>query len=261
MKYDALLALSPNVLRQLSDAFKAGRLTVPVSNNSLESYLPAPLRTDVAASIDALLNVGLTANTIAVSLELLAEAKKRSEAERGHVNLVWTGHEPQHATSLDTSVVVDTMFRNVRRSILISTYVINEGKNVFRRLAQSLDANELLACKICCHLPLEDRVDPNEAVRIFGKRFKDWHWPGKKTPALYCFPQRQDEQGKSLVLHAKFIVADEEDVFISSANFTGAAHERNIEAGVQLRSPSLAAQLIANFESLRKAELIIPVPL
>ena len=51
-------------------------------------------------------------------------------------------------------------------------------------------------------------------------------------------------------MHAKTVVVDRKVAFVTSANFTGAAQGRNIEAGVLLRQPSLAARLHGYFEGL-----------
>jgi phosphatidylserine/phosphatidylglycerophosphate/cardiolipin synthase-like enzyme len=43
-----------------------------------------------------------------------------------------------------------------------------------------------------------------------------------------------------------------EQVFVSSANFTEAGQERNIEVGLNIRSPWLAKQLIRHFKLLHE---------
>jgi phosphatidylserine/phosphatidylglycerophosphate/cardiolipin synthase-like enzyme len=58
------------------------------------------------------------------------------------------------------------------------------------------------------------------------------------------------EPGKSAALHAKCVVIDEFDLFVSSANFTEAAQQRNIEVGLRLRSPIVAGRIVRFFESL-----------
>jgi phosphatidylserine/phosphatidylglycerophosphate/cardiolipin synthase-like enzyme len=51
-------------------------------------------------------------------------------------------------------------------------------------------------------------------------------------------------------LHAKCIVVDNEQVFVSSANFTEAAQNRNIEVGLLVRSAVLSERLSRFFEAL-----------
>jgi phosphatidylserine/phosphatidylglycerophosphate/cardiolipin synthase-like enzyme len=58
------------------------------------------------------------------------------------------------------------------------------------------------------------------------------------------------EPGKAAALHAKCVVIDEFDLFVSSANFTEAAQQRNIEVGLRLRSTMVAGRIVRFFESL-----------
>lgn len=58
------------------------------------------------------------------------------------------------------------------------------------------------------------------------------------------------EWGPRACLHAKCVVVDGTTSLVISANFTEAAQERNIEAGVLLRSASFATSLTAQFDAL-----------
>ena len=58
------------------------------------------------------------------------------------------------------------------------------------------------------------------------------------------------------VLHAKAVVHDNEQVFITSANLTPKAFERNIEAGLLVRDRSLAS----HFQRLIDTGLVVPLP-
>ena len=55
------------------------------------------------------------------------------------------------------------------------------------------------------------------------------------------------------MLHAQCVVVDRRLRFLASANFTEAAQQRNIEAGVVIDDARLAARLVRQFE--RMAEL------
>ena len=52
------------------------------------------------------------------------------------------------------------------------------------------------------------------------------------------------------MLHAKAIVADDRAAFVTSANLTEAAFDRNIEVGVLTRDAALAAALARHFQVL-----------
>ena len=70
-------------------------------------------------------------------------------------------------------------------------------------------------------------------------------------PEIYFDPRSLATDGKpKAVLHAKCVVVDGKTSFVSSANFTEAAQERNIEVGVLVRSQVLAERLMGFFAAL-----------
>jgi phosphatidylserine/phosphatidylglycerophosphate/cardiolipin synthase-like enzyme len=56
------------------------------------------------------------------------------------------------------------------------------------------------------------------------------------------------------------VVADDEAVFITSANMTEAALDRNIEIGLLVRDRALAASVTLHFRTLIDRELLRPLP-
>ena len=66
--------------------------------------------------------------------------------------------------------------------------------------------------------------------------------------------------GPGAVLHAKAVVADDEAVFVTSANLTDAALDRNIELGIFLRDRALAASVTSHLRGLIDHELLKPLP-
>lgn len=60
-------------------------------------------------------------------------------------------------------------------------------------------------------------------------------WPSERRP--------RDEQGHAGLVHVKAAVADSRIAFLSSANLTEAALERNMELGILLRGGHLPAAI------------------
>jgi len=56
------------------------------------------------------------------------------------------------------------------------------------------------------------------------------------------------------VLHAKAVVVDNEALFITSANLTEAASERNIEIGILLRDRGMALTVVSYFQRMIDTE-------
>ena len=56
-------------------------------------------------------------------------------------------------------------------------------------------------------------------------------------------------------------MTDDEAVFITSANFTEAALDRNIEMGLLMRDAAMAATVISHFRGLIDRGLLRPLPI
>ena len=81
------------------------------------------------------------------------------------------------------------------------------------------------------------------------------------TTRVFYDPRALDPEGPGGVLHAKAVVADDEAVFVTSANLTQAAFERNIELGVLIRDRAFALTIASYFRALIERELLKPIPL
>jgi phosphatidylserine/phosphatidylglycerophosphate/cardiolipin synthase-like enzyme len=78
---------------------------------------------------------------------------------------------------------------------------------------------------------------------------------------VFYDPRALDPEGPTGVLHAKAVVTDEESVFVTSANLTEAALDRNIEIGLLVRDRVLASSLICHFRGLIDRGLLSPLPM
>jgi phosphatidylserine/phosphatidylglycerophosphate/cardiolipin synthase-like enzyme len=94
-----------------------------------------------------------------------------------------------------------------------------------------------------------DNTASDQLVRRFADRFWKTDWPGSSHPGVLYDPRALDSEGPGGVLHAKAVVADDEAVFVTSANLTEAALDRNIELGVLIRDRAFALTVCVIFEA------------
>lgn len=88
-------------------------------------------------------------------------------------------------------------------------------------------------------------VHPDIPTSLRSGRGEEGHVRGLLRAALRFIRPNNAES-----LHAKCVVVDEQRLFVSSANFTEAAQERNIEIGLVLDSAVLAIKVSGFFENL-----------
>ncbi len=148
------------------------------------------------------------------------------------------------------------LFREARESLLIASYALDTGskaREMFWTLAGRMDTEPDLRVRLFVNIHRKQRDDTPDAVllREFADTFQHGLWPGKRLPETFYDPRSLATEGKTRsCLHAKCIVIDDHRALITSANFTEAAHKRNIEAGTVITDSVLARALRAQFDTL-----------
>jgi len=96
---------------------------------------------------------------------------------------------------------------------------------------------------------------------ILAEEFRNHHWPWQPFPEVYYDPWALNNDAHTRAsLHAKIVVVDRSKLFLTSANFTEAAHQRNIEMGLLSRAAYLAEQVASYFEGLRQSGHLMRLP-
>ena len=221
----------------------------------------------VRAELKEMLADGMAPHHIARLLNLLAEEREAAQVIADRVELVWSGLDLETSTTRDTEVVVHQLFREAKLSVLVASYAVDKGKkaeSLFGHLAERMDNEPDLEVRFFLNVHRKSHKDetPESVVlREFADGFRNEIWPGERLPAVFHDPRSLALGGATRAcLHAKCIVIDEERAFITSANFTEAAQERNIEAGVLIADASLARALKAQFDTLVDREALRRVP-
>lgn len=260
---DALRQLSVPVLRGIVAALASRRLRLPFVPVHLRGLVPDGHEEDVADALNAVGLGGSEPERLALMLGLLADERARVQEMAESVELVWSGPESPETPSRDTAVVVRELFEDARRSVLVASYVLDGGEKaraIFAPLAVRLDAREALDVRLFVNIERRrGDVRPDaEIVAEYSRRFREDVWPGRVLPVVYHDPRALDPApGPRACLHAKCVVIDERVALVTSANFTEAAHLRNIEAGVLIREEAFARSLAGQFDALvRSGDLL-----
>ena len=258
--------LSKPTLITLANALAEQRLRPPYETVAVGRYVKDA---DTSRVTDALVEMAADNTTprhIAKTLRLLAFERGRTQQQADKVELVWSGLETLGASSRDTRFVVREMFGRAKRHILLSSYVVDEGKKartLFEPLAAAMEINPDLRVQFYLNVKrgYRDKRPDSVLLREFAERFRDKVWSGNRLPEVYHDPRSLVMGGRvKACLHAKCLVVDKYETLITSANYTEAAQDRNMEAGSLIRDAVLAGQLIFQFESLRERGLFKRAP-
>lgn len=252
--------IDDRTLSSLVAGLKSGRLSPPFTALQFGQYATPSAAAAIASAAERLADLGMTPGGIAAAFELVLEDRQARGDTGGAIDLVTSGPEAPGVANRDTAVVVREMFKHAAKSVLVVGYAVYQGQRVFEALAERMEQNPTLGVRLFLNVARGDRETTKKEVVLtrFSRRFKESQWPaGARLPMVYFDPRSvaDDEQIRSS-LHAKCVVVDEREVFVSSANFTEAGQERNIEVGLRISSQPIAGQLTEHFNRLVEHNLV-----
>lgn len=249
-----LLALPDHDLAALARTLAAGRVRPPFSSLGLKGVVSDEFTAGASADLQSLAAAGFSPNQIGLLIEsLLSDRRSRTPWDE-EIDLVTTGPEAPGVNNRDTAVVVRELFAHAEQTVLVVGYAVYQGQRVFRALAERMLERPSLDVRLFLDIKRGsgDTTAAEQLVKRFAREFRTNMWPvDRPFPAVYYDPRSLSmEKQQRTALHAKCVVVDRRLVFVSSANFTEAAQERNIEVGLLSRSPTLAERVAGHFESL-----------
>ena len=230
---DSLLALPSHLRKRLESALQAGLLTPP--------YLAAAVRAEIGnvAEVDEVVDALCELDATGVSgpgCAALLRGVDHAASRRPTPDFVWSGPEVPGLHARDTRRVYEELLGSAKRSAWVATYAFFDGPRAFEVLARRMDETPALQVTLLLNVQRKtgDTTSADHLVARFADRFWKEEWPGTARPRVFYDPRsvNPDDAG---VLHAKAIVIDDESVFVTSANLTGAALDHNIEIGLLVR--------------------------
>jgi phosphatidylserine/phosphatidylglycerophosphate/cardiolipin synthase-like enzyme len=249
---EALRAVSTRVLEDLARALEGRGVGWPPGVAELRRLGAGDSADALAVELARLAGLGVPAGAAGWGLLAVVREREHARVATDRLELVWTGPEVPGSRSRDTAVVVRELFASAERSVLVSTYAIHQGRQVFQPLAVRMGERPGLSVRVFVHVGRthQDRTPENAILMNFATHFRR-EWPGPRLPDLY-YDRRSLalDATERASLHAKCVIVDDRRSFVTSANFTEAAQERNLEAGVLVDDAHFAASLRAQFDAL-----------
>ncbi len=250
-------------LAALARDLASGRVTAPFTVGRMASRGHGALPVTVIEALQRHEALGMSGSQLAAMLEVVVAERDDAREASPPPELVWSGPEAGLMASRDTSVVLRALFASAERSVLVAGFVVYEGRAIFEALAARMDARPELAVRFFLNVSRgwNDARSEAELLREFAEGFRAKQWPGARLPEVF-YDRRalSAERGPRAALHAKCVVVDDARALVTSANFTEAAQERNIEAGALVHEASFARALRAQFEALVTAGELRRVP-
>ncbi len=270
-----LAGLDPTSLEHLADALTTGRLRPPFADAALRRLLAAEQVPVVHRELTELAAKGFQPQQVAILLHEIAAERQDHQRQDDRLELVWSGPPAPGPDLRDTAAVVRGLCRAATRNVLVANFAFDKPHNeeqatrpraLWQPLADLMAADPAMHVRMIVNIGADDnnKTDrsgrPLDLVAEFIKTFRKFLWPGPRLPELYYDPRALHmDRRQRAIMHAKCIVVDETTLFLSSANFTHAAQERNIEAGLVIERPVLARQITAQFGALISVGALLPL--
>ncbi|PRP97856.1 Cardiolipin synthase A [Enhygromyxa salina] len=247
-----LTAVSNASLERLRTGLEIGRLRAPLTRSELVAF-------GVREQLDAL-TAALGGHSREACLSIVdAVLAEREKLERPAPELVWTGPEGSNPTARDTAVVLRTLFEGAQDRIVLAGYSFYNAPAVLGPLYTSMKRRGVKATFFVQVDQLEHAVaDPDAYGQAELQEFMDKNWKfGAPYPEAYCDRRALRPGPPWSSLHSKCVAVDGQRAFVSSANWTRRAQERNFETGVLLHDSTFAKHLERQWLGLIAANLVL----
>ncbi len=161
---------------------------------------------------------------------------------RETVQMVWTGPTTSFVSSRHTDQVLLELIASARSKLFMTSFVAYHIHSVMKGLEAA--SGKGIRIDILLEMSKKEggKVD-HDSITTFHKFLP--------SANIYTWRPITDPQGGwTGAVHAKCAVADGQMAFITSANLTSAAFERNMELGVLFRGGSIPDKLSRHLEAL-----------
>jgi hypothetical protein len=260
---DILHKLPTQSLRALEASLREGPLSSGITWYSLQQIAGAHAA-ELKACLEQLQQNGLRPAQSALLVEAIIKAREQTPAAASLFDLVLSGPDVPGIATSDTAALTHTLIEEATSEIMLVSYAVHNGQLLFERLASKAAASPSLRVVFILDIQRKytDTSLSNEIVYRFAKEFREKHWPWQPSPELFYDPRSLSEDWEQRSsLHAKCVIVDRRVALVTSANFTEAARQRNIEAGVVVKFQPFVEQLVGYFDGLRATGQLVACPL
>lgn len=262
MSSSAFNALSLSSLQALAQALRDGSLSRTISYHPIAQI--AGIHADSThKTINELLNQGMTPRQIGLLVGAIVDTRKTNPDPSLVFELVLSGPSLPRIPTRQTAAVVRTLFSEAEQEVLVVGFVVYNGREIFAPLHERMLAFPELSVSLFFDVARrEDGVSDQQLIDAYASDFSARHWPWPERPHIYFYPRSlipsPTERGS---LHAKCVIVDGQVALITSANYTEAAQQRNIETGILIRYKPMVERLRSYFLCLAETGQVHEVSL
>lgn len=234
----------------------------PLLRSQLIQECPYALQADLI-TVFQWIKAGLfTGPALALALETSIKTQRNKHRDQ-ELELVWTGPDSGVATR-KTAQVVQEVIRAAKKELWVLSFTIRDISELQASLL------EAIARGVSLHFILEDKAEQNKNISMGQQSILSLNKLGLEVNhnlKIYIWPDdqrthRQNWKNKQFYLadslHAKAMLADQNKVFVTSANLTHAALNQNMELGVLITGGTQPRLLHTHLLGLLDRDVLLP---
>jgi cardiolipin synthase len=233
----------PDKIGQLAEAIR--RLAGFQSSGSLAGWASNPRAKERLARLIATWQADISPVELAGMLAGAGAAYHRAKGEQ-EVELVWTGPSSGFIATRKTEQALLQVIDAATSRLFITSFVAYDVASIMtslrKAISRSVDVSMLLESS--------DKHGGGVSMDAIGHMRA-----ALPTAHIYFWGDKGDAFAGGKV-HAKVAVCDETMCFISSANLTGHAMEKNMEAGILIRGGTVPMKLQKHLEALVTVKIL-----
>lgn len=239
--------VSPEKVQAIANRIR--RAAASTAAGSLSGVVATPA---AAGLVDQLIDAWRTTNVSAeelASMLLAAGHVFTKAANHQSTELVWTGPTTPFVSARRTEQSLLQVINAAEHTLFITSFVAYDVSTIVKAL------NAVATRGVAISMLLELSQDHGGSISFDAIGKMSTLVPAAK---LYAWRDKADPFSDGRV-HAKVAVADGKMCFITSANLTGYAMEKNMEAGVLISGGHIPRLLDDHLRSLVDTKLVSPV--
>jgi cardiolipin synthase A/B len=245
MHHDRIICVA-DALSQMTDLSEFDRIRFSFGSGIDQPSIDRFLRTWKEA-------LGITPAEVAHAFKTAAYAYSVKDTQ-GSLDLVWTGPKTGLIPIRQTEQVILEVISSATSDLFLVAYVFYRTPSIVEAL------NSAISRGIKVRILLEPSTEHGGTVRGDSIRAIRESVPGISVYAWHSPLRNSGPDTIQGSMHAKCAVADGKLAFITSANFTFSAMERNMELGMLIRGGIVPERLRQHLVALVVTNVITEVP-
>lgn len=244
---DVVRMVSPEKVRAIASRIR--QTDVDGAANALSGVVGTPAAVGVVRRLIGVWRTTAISASELASMLLAASHVRTQVAAEQSIELVWTGPTTPFVSARRTEQALLQVINAAEETLFITSFVTYDVASIVKSLNAANDRG------VDVSMLLELSRDNGGNVSVDGIAQMRTLIPRAR---LYAWRDKADPFSDGSV-HAKVAVADRRICFITSANLTGYAMEKNMEAGVLISGGDIPESLDSHLRSLINAKVVAHV--